>query len=250
MKKPNEFKTFDVADSMAAAASALDVPLEVVKRMKRSGSVAFKGSRVHLRELARAILSGQEPNTILFPVPTGPESKPKIVAEFRELLRAAMRCRWLSASEILEILLKQIIEAVGNEKLPTDDADKLASAIHIGFGTAVMILEPTGVDQFLGGSATLLEAFAESPTKTKMQKKKNQKMRTKTNFRVLIRDAATFAEKLDILTEAGMSHGRAIMFARKFDGEGYNGWMRKRWSGGDVQISRGSIMQRFRIIGG
>ena|SRR5437667_965090 len=165
MKKASQFGIFSVADSMQAAASALDVPLEVVKRMKRSGCVAFRGSRIHLRELADAILAAEEPSTILFPVPIGTNCEPKVIEEFRDLMRMAVRCRWLLASETLEILLQQIIEVMSHKKLPPSDADKLASAIQIGFGTAVMVLEPATVDQFLGTSATLLKTFAESHTK-------------------------------------------------------------------------------------
>src|SRR5580704_4440543 len=145
MKKTNDFKPFDVADTMAAAAARLDVPLEIVKRMKRAGCAAFKGSRVGLRELAEAIAADAEPNTILFPVPTGPESKPKIINDFRDMLCAAIRCRWLSASKILEILLEQIIEVVDGKNLRPNEAGQLTSAIQIGFGSAVLVLEPPEV---------------------------------------------------------------------------------------------------------
>ena len=60
--KTNGFKPFDdVADSMAAAASRLGVPLEAVKLAKRNGSSAFRGSRVHLGQLKNDLeLSAKE----------------------------------------------------------------------------------------------------------------------------------------------------------------------------------------------
>jgi hypothetical protein len=121
MKKPNEFKTSDVADSMAAAAAMLDVPLETVKRMKRAGCVAFRGSRVDLRTLAKAIAADAEP-------------KP---------------------SEILEFLVARIAKLVGNKPLPPNDAEKLTVAIHNGFGAALMVLEPDRVDEFLKKSGAM-----------------------------------------------------------------------------------------------
>ena len=56
MKTSEDFKPLDdVADSMAAAAARLNVPLAKVKELKRTGCPAFRGSRVHLGELAKAL---------------------------------------------------------------------------------------------------------------------------------------------------------------------------------------------------
>ena len=77
------------------------------------------------------------------------------------------------------------------------------------------------------------------------------KTKTTTTFRALIRDACTFAEKLDILTtEAGLSRGRAVLFARKVDPSGYNEWQRDRVLG-RIRPKRGSVsvLQHFRFIG-
>jgi hypothetical protein len=139
-----------------------------VKEMKKSACVAFRGSRIHLRELAEAILAAQEPTAILFPVPISAKCEPKVIEDFRDLVRMAVRCRWLSASEILEILLQQIIEVMNRKKLPPDDADNLALAIQIGFGTAVLILESASVDQFLGRSAALLTESLNKPRTRKL----------------------------------------------------------------------------------
>jgi hypothetical protein len=130
MKTADKFGTFDVADSMAAAAARLNVPLEVVKQAKREGCTAFKGSRVHLRELAGAIAS--------------PVEQP-------------------STAEVLLIMVKQIVRRIkAVESLPLNAARKreignLTEAIHNGFGLALSILELDNVDQFLKRSAALFE---------------------------------------------------------------------------------------------
>jgi hypothetical protein len=76
-------------------------------------------------------------------------------------------------------------------------------------------------------------------------------MRTQTNFRALIRDASTFAEKLDILTtEGGLSPGRAIMFARNCDRDGFNEYMAAKHGRTVKKRSGGGYLQHFRFIGG
>ena len=135
MKTCDNFHTFDVADSMAAAAARLDVPLEVVKQAKREGCTAFKGSRVHLRELAEAIASlVEQPST----------------------------------AEVLLIMIKEIVRRIkAVESLPLNAARKreignLTETIHNGFGLSLAILEPGNVDQFLKRSAALFEQMFKS----------------------------------------------------------------------------------------
>src|SRR5215468_764148 len=101
--KPQDFNEKEAADSMKAAASRLGVPLDLVKHCKRQGSRAFRGSRVYLRPLAEMIANhASETDTILFPVPTGPDASPEKISDFRELLRVSIRCGFLRASEIFE----------------------------------------------------------------------------------------------------------------------------------------------------
>jgi len=166
--KTNGFKPFDsVADSMGQAAALLDVPLELVKHCKRQGSRAFKGSRVYLRPLAEMIANQEtEADTILFPVPTGPEASSETVEDFRDLLRVAIRGGFLQGSEILEILLAQIITRLDYAFLsaistrPKREAkvfDKLTRSIHEGFGLALMLLDVDATDKYLRRSAAALE---------------------------------------------------------------------------------------------
>jgi hypothetical protein len=165
--KPEDFDNSDVVDSMKAAASRLGVPLELVKHCKRQGSRAFKGSRVYLRPLAEMIANREtEADTILFPVPTGPEASSETVEDFRDLLRVAIQCGFLQASEILEILLAQIINRLDYAFLsaistrPKREAkvfDKLTRSIHEGFGLALMLLDVDATDKYLRRSAAALE---------------------------------------------------------------------------------------------
>lgn len=75
-------------------------------------------------------------------------------------------------------------------------------------------------------------------------------MKTITNFRALIRGVENFNEALDILTDAGLSKGRAILLAAERCPKLYNAWMRKRSAEGDRPQRGSSIMSHFRIIGG
>jgi hypothetical protein len=123
--KTDDFKPFDdVADSMAAAAGRLNVPLAKVKEMKRAGCTAFRGSRVHLGELAKA-LAGVE--------------------------------KELTLSDVLTTILEQVATIIADKKTPQPDAFNLTSAVQLGFGVAVLVLEPAQVDQFLRQSAKLCE---------------------------------------------------------------------------------------------
>src|SRR5215472_11332718 len=116
MKLVTEFGETEAADSMRQAAAILDVPLQLVKDCKQQGSRAFRGSRVYLRPLAEMIANGEtETDTVLFPIPTGPDASPKTISEFRELLRVSIRCGFLRASEIFEILIQQVIDRLANK---------------------------------------------------------------------------------------------------------------------------------------
>ena len=122
--KSDNFKFFDdVADSMAAAAGRLNVPLAKVKEMKRAGCTAFRGSRVHVDELAKALAVEKE----------------------------------LTLSGVLSTILEEVATIIADQKTPQPDAFKITSAVQVGFGLAVLILEPAHVDKFLRESAKLCE---------------------------------------------------------------------------------------------
>ena len=108
---------------MQAAASRLGVPIEAVKQAKRNGSDAFRGSRVHVGKLAKESTSHKEPGV----------------------------------AEILTPILVQALRIIADKKTPARDAEKLASAIQIGFSIAVLVLEPAKVDGFLRRTAKLCE---------------------------------------------------------------------------------------------
>jgi hypothetical protein len=107
-----------------------------------------------------------ETDTILFPIPTGPDASPKTISEFRELLRVSIRCGFLRASEIFEILIQQIIDRLANSPRATisarskrelEEYDKLTHAIHLGFGVASCLLDGEATDEYLRRSAAALE---------------------------------------------------------------------------------------------
>jgi len=166
--KPEDFDKREVVDSMKAASARLGVPLEVVKQCKQQGSEAFRGSRVYLRPLAEMIANREcETDTVLFPVPTDPEASPERISEFCELLRLSIRCGFLRASEIFEILLQQVIDHLcstspaatsGHPKRElVDTFDKVTRAIHQGFGIATWLLDDDATDEYLRRSAAALE---------------------------------------------------------------------------------------------
>jgi hypothetical protein len=167
MKPASEFGEKEAADSMRQAAAILDVPLQAVKECKRQGSRAFRGSRIYLKLLAQEIASINKPDTVPFDIPTGPNCKPETVEAFQGLLRVAIRARFLTTGEILEIVLDQIIEAWG-QKLESKELGKAAETIHMGFGVAVMLLEPNpAADEFLKRSAAKLTRNAQRNRKRK-----------------------------------------------------------------------------------
>src|SRR6266542_342081 len=62
--KTNDLPSDEMADSMSNAAARIGVPVEVLKAAKRSGSRAFRGSRVNLTQLREEIASAaKEPST-------------------------------------------------------------------------------------------------------------------------------------------------------------------------------------------
>jgi len=167
MIEARAFGERESADSMTAAAARLGVPLSTIKHCKRQGCPAFRGSRVYLRPLVEMIASGEaETDTILFPIPTGPEASPKTFSEFRELLRVSIRCGLLRASEIFEILIQQVIDRLANtpratisahSKRELEEYDNLTHAIHLGFGVASCLLDGDATDEYLRRSAAALE---------------------------------------------------------------------------------------------
>jgi hypothetical protein len=162
-----EFSEKESADSMQAAASLLGAPLELVKRCKRQGSRAFRGSRIYLKLLAEEIAAIDEPDTVPFNIPTGPHCNPETVEAFQQLLRVAIRARFLTTGEILEIILDQIIEAWG-PKLESKELGKSAEVIHLGFGAAVMLLEADPApDDYLKRTAAKLNRNAQKSRKRK-----------------------------------------------------------------------------------
>lgn len=54
-----------------------------------------------------------EPDTIPFNIPIAPCCNAETIEEFQQLLRVAIRARFLTTVGILEIILDQIIEAWG-----------------------------------------------------------------------------------------------------------------------------------------
>jgi hypothetical protein len=131
MKTSEDFKpSDDVADSMAAAAARLNVPLAKVKELKRAGCPAFRGSRVHLGELAKALVAVEKELTI---------------------------------SGVLTTILEEVATIIADKNTPQPDAFKLTSAVQLGFGVAVLVLEPAQVDEFLRQSAKLCERIVGGP---------------------------------------------------------------------------------------
>jgi hypothetical protein len=90
----------------------------------------------------------------------------KTAKEFCGLLRFAIRCGWLRASDIFEILLEQVIERLrrtsraatsARRRHERETVDKLTCAIHQGFGLATWLLDDDAVDEYLSRSAAALE---------------------------------------------------------------------------------------------
>ena len=141
MKKENFKPLDDVADSMAAAASGLGVPLEVVKIAKRAGCDAFRGSRVHLGKLREWLASAKkEPST----------------------------------GDVLLIIAEQVASNVAEKLLLCRDpkfeaeSDRLCQAVHLGFAVALCVVEPDSADEFLKKSSALFERVFEPSRKNRV----------------------------------------------------------------------------------
>ena len=130
--KTDDFKPFDdVVDSMAAASSRLGIPLELVKQMKRNGCDAFGGSRVHLGKLREAIASAEkEPTT--------------------------SNMLLMIVEEVAGIIASKLLHSIARVRA---DLRKMTEVIHNGFGVALCVVEPDGVDQFVKKSAAVLESI-------------------------------------------------------------------------------------------
>ena len=78
-------------------------------------------------------------------------------------------------------------------------------------------------------------------------------MNTKTEIQLrrVIRDATSFAEKVDALVdETGMSRGKAILFCRSVDPKAYNQWQGGRVTDRIREKPGGqSVMSFFRFVG-
>ena len=118
-----------VADSMAQAASLLHVPLQTIKMAKRAGSPAFRGSRVHIGELAKGLAVEKE----------------------------------RTMAGVFSTILEEVATIIADQKTPQPDAFNLTSTVQLGFAVAVLVLEPTQVDKFLRQSAKLCERIVGSP---------------------------------------------------------------------------------------
>lgn len=54
-------------------------------------------------------------------------------------------------------ILESAATVIASKKVPAKDAFNLTSAVQVGFGVAVLVLEPAQVDEFLRQSAKLCE---------------------------------------------------------------------------------------------
>jgi len=126
-----------VVDSMAAASGVTGVSMAELKRLKRDGCDAFRGSRVHLGKLREAIAAE--------------EAAP-------------------STSDVLLMIVHEVARRISG-RLPHKDAKfraecrRLTETVHMGFASALVVVEPGNVDQFLKRSATLFEEVFKSARK-------------------------------------------------------------------------------------
>jgi hypothetical protein len=142
--KTNNFKPFDcVADSMGQAASLLGVPLEAVKAAKRSGSTAFRGSRVNVTQLRQEIGSAE---------------------------------KGLTTADMLLMVARNVAERVSEAlarcpgKRFRTDSDKLCQAIHNGFALALCVVGPDSADEFLKKSSAMFESVFQKPARKKLRR--------------------------------------------------------------------------------
>jgi hypothetical protein len=137
--KTNHSGFDDVADSMSAAAGRLGVPLEAVKAAKRSGSSAFRGSRVNLTQLREEIASAEKR-------PTTADVLLMVAHDLAQRISAALT-RY-------------------PEKWFRTDCDKLCEAIHNGLGAALCIVEPDSANDFLKKSSAMFESVFQKPARS------------------------------------------------------------------------------------
>jgi len=148
--KTDKFLPFDdVADSMAAAAARLNVPLESVKMAKRAGCTAFRGSRVNLGILRKFFIAEAQREKF----------------DLAGLLLAIVR-------DVAHVVSEKLLEMRGDADFREDSA-KVTQQIHLGLGLTAMVLEPERADWFLGRSAKLMEGIFERSTRKKSSAKSN-----------------------------------------------------------------------------
>jgi hypothetical protein len=142
LMKMNGFKPFDsVADSMGQAAALLGVPLEAIKAAKRSGSTAFRGSRVNVTQLRQEIGSAEKAPT---------------------------------TADVLMIIAHDVAHRVSRAlarypgKRFRTESDRLCQAIQLGLGAAVCVVEPDSADEVLAESAALFENIFEKAARKKL----------------------------------------------------------------------------------
>jgi hypothetical protein len=88
----------------------------------------------------------------------------------RELVEAIAASEGPSTSNVLLSIVKEVARIVASKLQQGDakfrsDSRKLTEVIHIGFGVALVVVEPGNVDQFLKRSATLFEQVFKSARK-------------------------------------------------------------------------------------
>jgi hypothetical protein len=126
---------------MCQAAAFLGVPLEAIKAAKRSGSTAFRGSRVDVTQLRREIGSVEK-------APTTAEVLLIIAHDVaRRVSEALARCP--------------------GKRFKTE-SDRLCQAIHNGFAAALCIVEPNLADHFLRESSAMFESVFQKPARKKL----------------------------------------------------------------------------------
>jgi hypothetical protein len=140
--KTNNFKAFDcVADSMGQAAALLGVPLEAIKAAKRSGSTAFRGSRVNVTQLRQEIASAEK----------GPTTADVLL---------------MVAHDVAQRVSYALAKCRGKRFVA--EHDKLCQAIQLGLGAAVCVVEPDSADEFLRESSAMFEGIFRKPAREKL----------------------------------------------------------------------------------
>ena len=119
------------------------MPLEALKAAKRSGSSAFRGSRVNLTQLREELASAEKG-------PTAADVLLMVAHDVAQRVSYALaRCRG---------------------KRFAAEHDKLCQAIQLGLGAAVSVVEPDSADEFLRESSAMFESIFEKPTRKKLRR--------------------------------------------------------------------------------